>query len=202
MSSFGGIPLSLEDGAIDYLISCSNKCIQGVPGFAFIVAKKSSVIASEGNARTLALDLHQQWRGLEANGQFRFTPPTHAVLAFRKALDELEQETLQGRYQRYLNNTVVLAEGMKKLGFRRYLDPRIQGPIITTFYNPKCNNYNFKQFYQKLLDKGFVIYPNKVANIEGFRIGTIGHIFEDDIKRLLNAIAEVVSNMKINMVEQ
>jgi heme A synthase len=48
--------------------------------------RRDALRATAGWARSLSLDLLAQWQGLEVNGQFRFTPPTHAILAFDQAL--------------------------------------------------------------------------------------------------------------------
>jgi len=191
MSSFGAIPIDPKAAAIDFLVSSSNKCIEGVPGFAFILARRSRLEECAGRARTVSLDLHAQWAGLERDGQFRFTPPTHALLAFRQALRELESEgRIAGRAARYRRNHEVLAKGMRELGFEPYLAPEDQSPIITT-YRYSSATFRFDEFYSKLSDLGFVIYPGKLTQEPCFRIGTIGRLTESDIGRLLDAIRTV-----------
>ncbi len=198
MSSFGAIPVDPDSAAIDFLISSSNKCIEGVPGFAFILARRVRIEECAGRARTLTLDLHAQWTGLERDGQFRFTPPTHALLAFRQTLRELESEGgIPARAARYRRNHEVLAEGMRELGFEAYLAEEDQSPIITTYRYPDAN-FRFDEFYSKLSDLGFVIYPGKLTQEPCFRIGTIGRIGESDIAKLLQAIRTVTCEMARN----
>jgi 2-aminoethylphosphonate-pyruvate transaminase len=198
MSSFGAIPLNLAEAGIDYLISSANKCIEGVPGFAFILARREALVATEGRARTLSLDLLAQWKGLEKDGQFRFTPPTHALLAFAQALKELAEEGgVPGRGARYRANHVALLKGMTALGFRPYLPSDIQSFIITTFHYPADPKFVFEQFYQRLFQKGFVIYPGKLTKLDCFRIGNIGRLCLEDIQSLLTAIAAVLKEMGI-----
>lgn len=200
MSSFGAIPLHLADLQIDYLVSSANKCIQGVPGFCFILARREALLATKGYARSVSLDLLAQWQGLETNGQFRFTPPTHTLLAFQQALIELQVEGgVTGRATRYRHNYKTLIAGMRHLGFKTYLPPEHQSYIITAFYNPTHPNFDFAQFYQRLNKKGFVIYPGKVSDAACFRIGTIGHIFEDDIQNLLVTIQNTLSEMNVTL---
>merc|ERR1719454_71632 len=91
MSGFGAYPLRMDWG-VDFVVSSANKCIEGVPGFSFAVCRREYLEQSKGMARSLSLDLYEQWKNLEANGQFRFTPPTHAILAFRQALAEWKAE--------------------------------------------------------------------------------------------------------------
>jgi 2-aminoethylphosphonate--pyruvate transaminase/phosphonoacetaldehyde hydrolase len=197
MSSFGAIPIDLAAARIDFLISSANKCIEGVPGFGFVLARHSCLVKAKGNARTLSLDLHAQWAGLEADGQFRFTPPTHALLAFRQALDELEAEGgVPGRMARYRRNHQTLMRGAEELGLETYLRPEDQGPIITTFRYPSSPDFDFTRFYEALSERGFIIYPGKLTAEPCFRIGTIGRLQPEDISALLEAMREVLEAMK------
>lgn len=200
MSSFGGVAMDMRSMQIDFLVSSSNKCIEGVPGFAFALCKRSELEKAKGQARSLSLDLHAQWAGLEANGQFRFTPPTLSLMAFRQAMKELEDEGgVPAREQRYKLNKRTLDEGMTALGFKQYLKPEIQGHIISSFLYPSDPRFNFELFYEKLNKRGFVIYPGKLSKANAFRIGNIGQIFPEDVKALLVAIAEVLKeeNLKV-----
>jgi len=198
MSSFGAIPVNVRDIGIDFLVSSSNKCIEGVPGFSYTIAKRDTLLKAKGLARTLALNLYAQWEGLEKNGQFRFTPPTHAILAFHQAIKELIKEGgIPARAKRYSTNHQRLVEGMRALGFKEYLPPEKQGYIITSFHYPKHPKFDFKEFYTRLNAKGQVIYPGKLSKVDCFRIGNIGQIYPDDIKVLLQCIAEVMKEMGV-----
>ncbi len=193
MSSFGGVEMNMEKSNIDFLISSSNKCIEGVPGFAFALCKRTELQKSKGQARSLSLDLYDQWAGLEASGQFRFTPPTLSLMAFRQAMIELKEEGgVQARAKRYKENKSLLDAGMANLGFKQYLRPEIQGHIITSFLYPKDPHFNFERFYKKLSDRGFVIYPGKLSKADAFRIGNIGQIYPDDVRALIKEIGEVL----------
>lgn len=198
MSSFGAVPLDLAAAHIDYLVSSANKCIEGVPGFAIVLARIEHLRRTAGFARSLSLDLLAQFQGLEANGQFRFTPPTHALLAFHQALRELEAEGgVAGRAARYQENCTLLCAGMEALGFRRYLAPEDAGYIITAFHYPADPRFNFAHFYAALSDRGYVIYPGKLSQTDCFRIGHIGRIFAADVAALLGAIGAVMGEMRI-----
>ncbi len=200
MSSFAGMPMGVGNWGIDFLVSSANKCVQGVPGFGFVLARRELLLEAEGRARSVSLDLVSQWKGLEGNGQFRFTPPTHVLLAFWQALEELEREGgISGRAARYAANQKVLMEGMKELGFEAYLAPEHQSAIISSFRYPQHPNFDFSRFYQLLSQKGFVIYPGKVSDADYFRIGTIGHLFPDDFKSLVAAVRETLEEMQIVM---
>src|SRR5438034_5437491 len=164
MSSFAAIPIDFAAAGIDFLISSANKCIEGVPGFSFVVCRRDALLACEGYPRCLSLDLLDQLKGFEKNGQFRYTPPTHSVLAFEQALKELEQEGgAVARGTRYLQNHDLLVRGMQKLGFRIYLDPKVQSCIIASFHFPDHPGFSFEEFYRRLSEKGFIIYPGKIS---------------------------------------
>jgi 2-aminoethylphosphonate-pyruvate transaminase len=203
MSSFGGVPLSLAECQADYLVSSANKCIEGVPGFTFVLARRSALVQTKGYARSLSLDLFAQWQGLEDNGQFRFTPPTHALLAFAQALQELREEGgVAARAARYRANYQTLVTGMRDLGFQEYLQPEDQGYIITSFRYPPHPRFDFETFYRLLNERGYVIYPGKVSDADCFRIGTIGRIFASDVLGLLAAIRETLAEMGVSLQPQ
>ena len=200
MSSFGGVPLTLSSAQADFLISSANKCIQGVPGFAFVIARRENVEACEGQARSLALDLFDQWRTMEDHGgKWRYTSPTHTVCAFRQALDELEDEGLPNRHQRYVENQGALAAGMQKIGFTPLLPASAQSPIITSFHFPQHDRFDFNEFYDRLKSKRFVIYPGKITAADTFRIANIGNVHVSDIRELLASIDIVMRDMGVSM---
>ena len=199
MSSFGGIPLDVAACHIDFLVSAANKCIQGVPGFGFVLARRACLQECEGLARSVSLDLFAQWRGLETDGQFRFTPPTHAILAFHRALQELQEEGgVAGRCARYCANHRALMDEMAAMGFAPYLRREHQSPIITTFRYPASPRFHFDEFYAALSRRGFVSYPGKLTRENCFRIGAIGNIFPADIARLAAAIREVLAEAGVD----
>ena len=200
MSSFGALPLAFKSAGVRYLISSPNKCLEGVPGFSFVFAQKTNLLATAGWARSLSLDLLAQWQGFEKNGQFRYTPPTHSILAFAEALRELEQEGgVPARRRRYEANHHRLLEGMKAMGFRPFLSPSALSCIITAFHCPQDARFDFPKFYRGLSDRGFIIYPGKLTQAETFRIATIGRIFESDIARLLDAVKESLQEMGVKV---
>ncbi len=193
MSSFGGIPIDVPGIGIDVLISSANKCIQGVPGFGFVIVRRDVISKCNGNSHSLALDLYDQWTTFEQDkGKWRYTSPTHTVRAFQQALIELEEEGgVEARHQRYRQNHRALVSGMENSGFRCLLPKHLRSPIITSFCYPATNHFQFKEFYQKLKEGGFVVYPGKVSNADTFRIGTIGNVFPHDMTRLTKAVAQI-----------
>ena len=202
MSAFGAVPVDVEADGIDHLVSSANKCIEGVPGFSFVVSRRSKLEAAEGLARSVSLDLVAQWRGLEASGQFRFTPPTHALLAFGQALRELEDEGgVAARGGRYRANQRRLAAGMRALGFRELLDPQVQGPVITTFHHLDDPRFDFEALYRRLSERGFVIYPGKLGELPCFRIGTCGRLGPPEIDRLLAGLRATLLELGVALPE-
>lgn len=200
MSSFGGIPLSMETFHVDYLISSANKCVQGVPGFGFVIAQQNKLEQTQGFARSLSLDLFDQWNEMEQNGgKWRYTSPTHVVCAFLQALKELDAEGgIVHRHARYLENQSILVSKMETLGLRTLLPRDLQSPIITSFYYPDSTSFSFDQFYHELKKRRYVIYPGKVSQAETFRIGNIGNVVPADIQNLVEQIGEVLATMQVS----
>ena len=191
MSSFAGVEMDMAALNIDFLVSSANKCIQGVPGFGFVIARTECMNQIKGIARSLSLDLHDQWQCMEKNnGKWRFTSPTHVVRAFYQALLELETEGgIAQRAARYSASQRALVKGMRGLGFKTLLNDSDHSPIITSFYSPTEASYSFNEFYHMLKARGFVIYPGKVSNADCFRIGNIGDVQPEDMVRLVQAVS-------------
>lgn len=194
MSSFGGVPMDVSQLQIDFMISSANKCIQGVPGFGFVIAKRNELEKCKNYARSLSLDLYDQWNAMEqGHGKWRFTSPTHVVRAFCQAMTELKQEGgVSARYARYKNNQQTLVKGMKELGFNTLLPETLHSPIITSFYYPEGCDFTFNEFYKAIKQNGYVMYPGKISKADTFRIGNIGDVHEDDIHGLLKEIQKYV----------
>lgn len=198
MSAFGALPLDVRTVPFQAAVASSNKCLEGVPGMGFAIIRKDALEASEGNASSLSLDLFDQWQGLEKNGQWRFTPPTHVIAAFDQALEEhAEEGGVPGREARYRRNHRTLVDGMTGLGFETLVPDTLQAPIIVTFLMPADQRFHFETFYARLRDKGFVIYPGKLTVADSFRIGCIGRINENDIRAALGAIGETLAEMGV-----
>lgn len=197
MSSFGGIDIPVEDWGIDFIVSSANKCIQGVPGFSFAICRRDLLEGSRGKARSLSLDLYAQWQTMERDGgKWRFTSPTNAVLAFAQALRELEEEGgVSARAARYAENNRLLIERMRALGFEPYLTEN-QGPIITTFAHPADAAFTFREMYDYVKARGYVIYPGKLTDGDTFRIGTIGEIYPADILNVTSILGEFVATKR------
>jgi 2-aminoethylphosphonate-pyruvate transaminase len=201
MSSFGAIPIDARATPFDALVAASGKCIEGPPGMGFVLARKSVLERCAGNSTSLALDLHDQWIYMEKTTQWRYTPPTHVVVALDAALDQfLAAGGQPARLARYTANYQVLTSGMAEMGFKAFLDPAIQAPIIVTYYAPADTRYGFKAFYDKVRDKGFVLYPGKLTQVETFRVGCIGAIGPGEMRHAVNAIRDALAELGIEQV--
>ena len=198
MSSFGALPLDAPALNAAAVVASSNKCLEGAPGMGYAIIRKDVLEACEGNSHSLALDLFDQWRAMEGNGQWRFTPPTHVMAAFRQALVEHEAEGgVAGRYRRYMANCTLLMEGMTALGFKPLLSTDQQAPIIVTFHMPADERFDFKAFYDRLAARGYVIYPGKLTVAPSFRIGCIGQVMPEDMQAAIAVIGEELSAMGV-----
>ena len=198
MSAFGALPLDARRVPFDALVASSNKCLEGAPGLGFCIARQSALEASAGNSPALSLDLHDQWQAMESNGQWRFTPPTHVILAFDQALKEFEAEGgVEGRGARYRENCRLLVQGMRALGFETLLPDALQAPIIVTFRMPADPRFDFETFYDALRGRGYVIYPGKLTVAPSFRIGCIGRLGSEEIRGALAAIEDTLAEMGV-----
>ncbi|MDH3234439.1 MAG: 2-aminoethylphosphonate--pyruvate transaminase [Alphaproteobacteria bacterium] len=198
MSAFGALPLDLSQTPIDAVLASSNKCLEGVPGIGFALIRTDALDAAAGNAPSLSLDLHDQWRGLEANGQWRFTPPTHVLAALDEALNEHAGEGgVAGRGARYARNCEILIEGLRGLGLDLYLPAELQAPIIVTVHAPADPAFDFKAFYDAVAARGYLIYPGKLTRAETFRVGCIGRLGEAEMKGAVAAIGTALDNLGV-----
>ncbi|KAF5219332.1 hypothetical protein ECC02_007668 [Trypanosoma cruzi] len=203
MSSFGAVDFSVPD-VCDILVTSANKCIQGVPGFSLVLARRALLERCRGWSPSYTLDVSMQWDGLEKNGgQFSQTPPVQAIVAFRQALLEHEQEGgVIARAKRYMEMNRYIVDRMTgEYGFELFLDPTrpSYGFVITAFRSPQVPNWSFNEFYDRLKDEGFVIYPGKASFADTFRIGTLGDIHMPDCVALMDAVGNVLKRMNVSL---
>jgi 2-aminoethylphosphonate-pyruvate transaminase len=200
MSAFGALPLDAKHVIFDAVAASSNKCIEGVPGLGFVVCRKSALEQTKDNATTLVLDLHDQWANFVKTGQYRFTPPIHVIVAFHQALVEFDAEGgVVGRGRRYVENCQILVGGMRAMGFETLLPDHLQAPIIVTFRMPVDKNFAFQTFYDKLKNRGYIIYPGKLTVADSFRIGCIGRLYPDHMRGVLTAVGDILEEMEVRL---
>ena len=198
MSSFGALPIDARSTCFDALIAASGKCLEGVPGMGFVFVRKSIMASCEGNSQSLAMDLFDQHAYLEKTGQWRFTPPTHVLVALHEAIAQFVEEGGQSaRLMRYQTNCDALLRGMAALGFVPFLPADIQAPIIVTFHAPADSAYEFKKFYDAAKRHGFILYPGKLTQLETFRVGCIGAIGTVEIEQAVHAVALAMQDLGI-----
>ena len=198
MSAFGAVPVDPEKVDFEAMVSSANKCIEGVPGFGFVFAKLSALQAAKGNCHSLSLDVEAQWSAMEKSGQWRFTPPTHVVAAFLKALEIHDAEGgVSGRGARYTNNRDVMVKGMRDLGFETLLDERWLSPIIVTFFCPEDPAFHFSKFYDLMKNEGYIIYPGKLTIVDSFRVGCIGRMDSHVMQGVVSAARNALETMGV-----
>jgi 2-aminoethylphosphonate-pyruvate transaminase len=201
MSSFGAIAIDAKKIPFDALIAASGKCIEGPPGMGFVFVRKTVLEQCAGRSTSLALDLYDQWAYMERTTQWRYTPPTHVVVAVDAALEQYIAAGGQpARYRRYAANCATLISGMTEMGFKVFLDPRIQAPIIVTFHAPADPKYAFKPFYDEVRNRGFILYPGKLTQLETFRVGCIGAIGPEELRQAVNAVRDSLRALGITLV--
>ena len=198
MSSFAALPIDARKTRFDALVAASGKCLEGVPGMGFVFIHKAILDSCAGRSQSLAMDLYDQYIYMEKTTQWRFTPPTHVVVALHEAIAQFEAEGGQpARLARYTRNYETLIQGMARLGFRPFLDPAVQAPIIVTFHAPSHPRYDFKTFYAAARARGFILYPGKLTTVETFRVGCIGAIGPDEMEQAVHAVALTLQDMGI-----
>lgn len=196
MSSFAALPIDVARVPFDALVAASGKCLEGAPGMGFVILRKTVLEHCAGNAHSLAMDLHDQYVYMQKTTQWRFTPPTHVVAALRAAVDQFKDEGGQpARLARYTDNCRTLIDGMRALGFRTYLPDAVQAPIIVTFHAPADPAYRFKPFYEAARDRGYILYPGKLTQVETFRVGCIGAIDANEMRNVVSAVAQVLDDL-------
>jgi 2-aminoethylphosphonate-pyruvate transaminase len=189
MSSFGALPIDAREIRFDALVAASGKCLEGVPGMGFVFLRRDILESCAGQSQSLAMDLHDQYTYMEKTGQWRFTPPTHVMVALGEAIAQFEAEGGQpARLARYTDNYRTLIDGMSRLGFMPFLDPAIQAPIIVTFHAPGDPRYEFRAFYAAVRKHGFILYPGKLTQMETFRVGCIGAIGRKEVAQAVYAV--------------
>jgi 2-aminoethylphosphonate-pyruvate transaminase len=200
MSSFGALPIDIKTVPFDALVAASGKCLEGVPGMGFVIAKKSVIEGCAGNSHSLALDLNDQYVYMQKTTQWRYTPPTHVVAALRAAVDQYNAQGGQSaRLARYADNCRTLVEGMQRLGFRTYLKPAVQAPIIVTFHAPSDSRYDFKSFYAAVRERGYILYPGKLTQVETFRVGCIGAIDANEMRNVVTAVEQCLRALRVTV---
>jgi 2-aminoethylphosphonate-pyruvate transaminase len=198
MSSYGAIPVDARTLRFDAMIAASGKCLEGVPGMGFVIARRTSLERSAGNSGSLVMDLLDQWQYMQKTGQWRFTPPTHVLAALRAAIDQYQmQGGLPARLARYTQNCAALVSGMRALGFKTFLPDAVQAPIIVTFHAPPDPAYDFTEFYRRVRELGFILYPGKLTAVETFRVGCIGAIGAETLKQAVGAIGDALREMGV-----
>lgn len=201
MSSYGAIPIDAHSLRFDALIAASGKCLEGVPGMGFVIGRRSSLEKAGGNSSSLAMDLLDQWKYMQTTGQWRYTPPTHVVAALRAAIDQYNAAGGQpARLARYTENCDALIRGMHELGLVSFLPSSLQAPIIVTFHSPPDPAYDFREFYRRVRDRGFILYPGKLTSVDTFRVGCIGAIGASEMRDVVSAVAEVLREMEVKCV--
>jgi 2-aminoethylphosphonate-pyruvate transaminase len=201
MSAFGALPLDATEIEFDAVVASSNKCLEGAPGMGFCIARESALEKTEGNSPSLVLDLYEQWRAMQKNRQWRFTPPTHVLLAFDQALTEYEAEGgVEGRGGRYRANCDLLVSGMREMGFKTLLPDELQAPIIITFHMPANPEFDFDAFYDGLKNRGYVIYPGKLTVADSFRMGCIGRLDQQQMQGALDAVKQILNQLGIDRI--
>ena len=198
VSSYAGLAIDLARAPVDYLFSSSNKCVQAFAGLGFVLARKASLAAIERHPRRgVYLNLFDNWKAQQADGQFLFTPPVQVVYALDAALDELFEETAARRYARYAACYDALMAGADALGLQALIARPLHSKLLTTFLEPQAKGYSFDAMHDFLYARDITIYPGKLGDQQNtFRIANIGDLQPADLERAVHVLGEYLGSLR------
>ena len=197
MSSFGAVHLADALASLDVVVSSANKCVQGVPGVSFVLARRGLLdVAADPPPPSLYLDVGRAAEHLDRTGHFLFTPPVQVVWALEAALEELADETVAGRRARYDACYRTLRETTDELGLRPVVDPAHHSRLLTAFAEPDGAWFDFRALHDGLREDGVTIYPGKIPGLPSFRLATMGHMTADDVAWGMASLRRRVGRMR------
>lgn len=197
MSSYGAIPIDMPQSNISFLISSSNKNIQGMAGIGFVIANRDKLQALQHyTPKNYYLNLYKQYAYFEKTGQMRFTPPVQTFYALKQAIIETQIEGVEQRYARYTRSWEILIQGLDQLGLEYLVPLEHHSKIITTIQEPAITGYDFDDMHDYLYGYGITIYPGKIGQLSSFRIANIGDINYEDITYFLQKLKEYLDTIR------
>ena len=196
MSSLFGEPLDVAAEGVDYVTDSANKCLQGIPGVAFVLGRRTALEALRAQApRSVYLDLHAHYQSQEADNT-PFTPAVQVLHAMREALVELEREGVATRVARYAENARVLRRGMAALGFEILVPPEARSSILTTFR--LLPGLAYDPLHDAMKRRGYVIYAGQGdIRTYAFRVSNMGTLTPRDMEGAVAAFAEVLEELGV-----
>jgi 2-aminoethylphosphonate-pyruvate transaminase len=201
VSAFGALPLDVAaHPEIDAAIFTANKCLEGVPGLAFVLARVDALRAASGAARSWSFDLRDIYDHAAGDGwgSFRFTPPAQVLAALRTALHlHAAEGGPAARLARYRANARTLYEGLQDIGLVPYLASDVQGPIVLNVHAPHDRNWSLRNFVNALKQRGFVISDFYNTTRPSFRVGCIGCVTPADMRRFVLSAASSLDQMGV-----
>lgn len=192
VSAFGALPLDVSaHPELDCVVFTANKCLEGMPGLGFAVARIDRLKACQGQAGSWSFDLADIYAQAVRSGwgSFRFTPPAQVLFALRVALDIYQAEGGQpARLARYEANVSTLYEGVQRLGLQPCLARALQGPVVMNVHAPDDPSWSLQGFVDALKSRGFLISNFYNTDEPSFRVGCIGAITPDDMREFVAAV--------------
>ncbi|MEG1746694.1 MAG: 2-aminoethylphosphonate--pyruvate transaminase [Raoultibacter sp.] len=197
-SSYAMIPLDVVRDNIDACMASAQKGIQAMTGLSFIIAKRAVIEESAANPkRSYYCNLYRQYDQFERTGQMHFTPPVQVVYAARQALDEYFAEGEQAKWERHQHLAQAIHEGLSRLGFSEAIDSEYQSQLVVSVSFPDCAQWDFRAVHDYCYERGFTIYPGKIAGQDTFRLCTLGALEVADIEAFFKVLEAALEDLGI-----
>ena len=185
VSALAGEQLDIVGSRIYMVAGTAGKCIQGFPGLSFVLVRKEFLERMHSYPRR-SIYLHiTQYVDDEGRGKIPFTPAVQVYYAFDEALNELMEEGVAKRIQRYKKSATLIRDRMAKLGVKPVLTPDKQSNTITAYHLPEGVTY--QSLHDRLKEQGYVIYAGQ-GQLESkiFRVANMGALTEAQLVGFLD----------------
>ena len=199
-SAYAMIPINVYEDNIDFCMASAQKGIQGMTGLSYIIGKKSIIEESKDYPiRSYYCNLFMQYDFFERTGEMHFTPPVQTIYAAKQALIEYFAEGENEKWARHQRVMKAIRDGVDRLGFREALDRSIQSGLVSAIRYPDDNNWCFEKIHDYCYERGFTIYPGKIADKGTFRLCALGAIDEPDIQDFWTVFEEGLRKMSVEI---
>ena len=199
-STYAMRPIDIEKDNIDFCMASAQKGLMAMTGLSFVIGNREIIEKSKDYPkRSYYCNLYMQYDFFERTGEMHFTPPVQTVYAARQAIQEYYKEGEAGKWARHTRVFEAIQKGMKELGFKNVIRPEWQAGLVASLYYPSDPNWDFKKIHDYCYERGFTIYPGKIASTDTFRLCALGAIDESDIQDFLVVFREALEQSGVRI---